>query len=145
MMLTPLEAKSESQQVNQVVETPPVTKKICVEGRGNLGQRNNNPLNITYGRSTRKWVDERKAEINNNSHKFLKFYCEEDGWQAAKDLLKGSYSEISLEYAMRKWSGGGYGQEISKTHKKISEMTDEEFEQLVQNMAKREGWYAPIK
>ena len=125
---------------NYSVATPENKETKCTENsKGNLGQRYNNPLNIKHGGKSKKWVDEGKAEIGVN--KFLKFKCEEDGFQAARDLLKEAYSNISLEKAMRKWSGGGYGV-ITEFDKPVNEMTEKEFDKLVEVMANREGYYA---
>lgn len=118
-------------------------KMECIERVGNLPQRNNNPLNITYGGSTRVWVEKGLADVNTtkDGRKFLKFCRPEHGWEAGRQLLKEVYSDLSPESAMRKFSNGGYG---AKSDKKISEMTEIEFNEFVNDIAKREGYFSKI-
>lgn len=117
-----------------------LTQEECVYREGNLPIRNNNPLNITYGGATKKWVDYGKAEINTtkDGRKFLKFCRVEDGFDAGRMLLKDVYGDMTPESAMRKFSNGGYG---ALHNKKISEMTDDEFDDFVEAIATREGFY----
>ena len=130
-----------------VIENKPLVQDIqdikieCLEREGNLPTRNNNPLNITYGGATKKWVDNGLAQINEtkDGRKFLKFCNPEDGWEAGKQLLKEVYSDLHPEMAMRKFSNDGYG---AKSDKKISEMDENEFEQFVKDIAVREGYFA---
>lgn len=113
----------------------------CVDRDGNLPNRNNNPLNITFGGATKKWVLEGKAVINEtkDGRKFLKFCRPEDGLEAGRQLLKEVYSDLHPEVAMRKFSNGGYGARSEKT---IGDMSDEEFSIFVEELAKREGYNA---
>lgn len=94
-----------------------------IEGFGSSNEsarpnRNNNPLNIKLGGATQKWVDQGLARVEGkeaaDGGNFLIFNSPEDGFAAAKDLLlnSGIYSNLSLDAALRKWSGGGYGAEV---------------------------------
>jgi hypothetical protein len=118
-------------------------------GNLNRPQRNNNPLNIKLGGATRKWVEQGAATVESaqaaDGGNFLVFQSAEAGFEAAKDLLfnSGVYSGLTVDGAMRKWSGNGYGGEIvSFGNKKLSALSDSEKDQLVQKMATREGFYA---
>lgn len=119
---------------------------------GNLPQRNNNPLNITYGAATKKWVDGGAATVETTAdgRKFLKFKDAETGFKAATDLLFDSnvYQNLTIDEALKKWSGGAYGAEIAPFIQgkgiTIGDIKDlpKVAQQLVQAMAKREGFYA---
>lgn len=115
----------------------------CTESKGNLPQRNKNPLNITYGGATKHWVTSGKAEVNvtKDGRKFLKFCRTEHGWEAGRQLLKDVYADLSPEQAMRKFSNGGYG---AKSSKKISEMDENEFNEFVNDIATIEGYFSKI-
>jgi hypothetical protein len=117
------------------------TQDVCSYSDGNLPKRNNNPLNVTYGKYTKKFVDEGRAEISitKDGRKFLKFCKEEYGWEAGKHLLKTAYADMDPEYAMKRWSNGGYGKIFDK---KISEMTDDEVDSFMKEIATREGFYS---
>lgn len=113
----------------------------------NRPQRNNNPLNIKMSSATSTYpgvtgVDPKEAS---DGGKFLVFATPQDGFNAAKRLLQApSYSNLTLDAAMKRWSGGGYGGEIlpSLANKRISELTPLQLDTLIQTMAKREGFYA---
>lgn len=118
-------------------------------GTGNLPQRNNNPLNVTYGSATKQWVDQGLATVNPTAdgRQFLKFNSPEAGFQAASDLLfnSGVYSNLTLDQAMKKWSGNGYGAEVYGQipgNTKISQIPQAQRAGLIQAMATREGYYA---
>jgi hypothetical protein len=110
---------------------------------GSASWRNNNPLNIKYGSFAGNY-GAIKGSVATDGGNFAAFPSESTGLKAAKDLLKSSgYKNLSLEAAMRRWSGKGYGAEVAPTQlhdKKISQMTDSELNQLIQAMRKREGY-----
>ena len=118
----------------------------------NRPDRNNNPLNIKVGELTQKWLDSGKASIDSvpatDGGKFLAFHSVQDGLQAAKDLLTSSaYSKLPIDAALRKWSGNGYGAEVTSDldkNKKIGDLTDNEITQLIKAMAKKEGFTGNI-
>ena len=105
--------------------------------RKNAPQRNNNPLNIQHGSFTERFG----ATLDPISKRWAKFPTPEDGFQAARELLLSDGYNRPLEQAMRRWSGGSYGASISPVNKTTREMSDSELDKLIQNMAKREGWY----
>jgi len=110
--------------------------KSCTPPHGfNLPQRNNNPLNITYGRLTRKWVDQGLAK----REKYLKFECLEDGWQAARELLLDGYGETTIDKMLNRWTNNGY---TFGDNRLISTLSEDELNNLIKNMATREGFYA---
>lgn len=83
----------------------------------NRPTRNNNPLNIKLGGRTKHWVDEGLATVEaspaQDGGNFLVFKDAETGLKAAEELIKSDiYSGLSLDAALKKWSGGGYGAEI---------------------------------
>lgn len=123
---------------NDIVFDPIVS---CEQRDGNLPQRNNNPLNVTYGKHTKQWVEDGKAELSvtKDGRKFLKFCTEKDGWSAGKYLLQVAYADMDPDYAMKRWSNGGYGKLVDK---KISEMTDDELDSFMKDIATREGFYS---
>ena len=113
----------------------------------NRPQRNNNPLNIKASSTTLAYpgVVGTDPSPATDGGQFLKFSSASDGFNAAKTLLKsGVYSGMSVDSAMRKWSGGGYGGEVAPSiaSKPISSLTPAELDQLIQAMAQREGYYA---
>jgi len=111
-------------------------------------RRNNNPLNVKYGGTTKKWVDNSLAILDPipaaDGGYFLKFNTVKDGWRAATDLLTSNiYADLSIDAALRKWSGGGYGGEIvplSPT-KKIKHLDEEKLRKLMRAMVRREGYF----
>lgn len=127
--------------------------------RDNIPTRHNNPLNIKVGGATRKWLTSGDAEVGDaatDGGSFLRFKSSDKGFEAARDLLfhNKNYSDTDLESAMRKWSGGGYGAEVYGDVDKstpLRRMSSSQQDQLVANMAKREGWAsgsakaAPVK
>lgn len=112
----------------------------------------NNPLNITLGSATQKWVDSGDAVVKEaKGRKFLEFKDPQVGLKANKELLFGpSYSGLTLNEAMKKWSGGDYDASdkvISssgiKPDVKMSSLTPVQQDSLVRKMAQREGGTVP--
>ena len=119
----------------------------------NRPQRNKNPMNIKYGGATRHWVDEGLATIEGNQAAdgghFLVFKSLEDGIAAAAELLfdSGVYSNLTVNDAMKKWSGNGYsGEDIvpGLAQLKVSELNDDEKATILEEMMTREGFFAGI-
>ncbi len=112
-----------------------------------IADRHNNPLNVKFGPATAQHVENGEAELGEPAQdggQFLKFVTPEAGFSAAKDLLLSpAYKDLPLESAMRKWSHGGYGAEVAQglpRGTKVSQLTEPQRDQLVQSMAKREGY-----
>lgn len=115
---------------------------------GTVAQRHNNPLNIKLGGATRKLLDlgiATEGESATDGGKFLKFKNENDGFQAALALLSSDvYANETVDSAMKKWSNSGYGADVLpkiSSSKKIKDLSLTEKAELVQAMAKREGYY----
>ncbi len=113
----------------------------------NRPQRNNNPLNIKASQFTSSFpgvagVDPVPAR---DGGQFLAFESPQAGYDGAKRLLtSGSYAPLTVDAALRRWSGGGYGGEIAGpiASKRIIDLSPTELTRLMQTMAKREGYYA---
>ena len=118
-----------------------------VSTAGNRPQRNNNPLNIKSSEITSQYpgvtgVDPEAAE---DGGQFLTFETPEAGLAAAQRLLKSEgYRGLTVEAAMRRWSNNGYGGEVAPdlSNRVISSLSADELSQLIDAMARREGYYA---
>lgn len=150
----PPQSYSDQQLVNNLIEsyTGKLSNFNSVRGdtQGASGmtrpQRNNNPLNIKSSTATSTYsgvvgLDPIPAT---DGGQFLVFNSPESGFAAAKRLLQTSgYSNLTVDQALKRWSGGGYGGEIypALANKTISSLTDSQISDLIQVMAKREGYY----
>lgn len=113
----------------------------------NRPQRNNNPLNIKASNTTVKYpgvagLDPKPAS---DGGQFLVFNSPEAGFTAAKRLItSGGYSNLSVDQALRRWSGSGYGAEIVPhlANKRINSLSQQELDSLIKTMAHREGYFA---
>lgn len=134
---------SQDQTFNSVGNT--TDSKVSQE-EGNRPQRNNNPLNIKSSNFTAalpgvSGVDPVAAS---DGGKFLTFTDPQAGFEAAKKLItQPSYSNLSVDAALKRWSGGGYGAQIAPQFKDrtIGSLSDLELAGLLHMMAKREGFY----
>ena len=110
---------------------------------GSISWQHNNPLNIKFGSFAQKY-GATQGKLATDGGSFAHFQTIEDGWKAAKDLLSGSfYNNLTLDEAMKKWSGGGYGQEVTAKqlwNKKIKDLKPDELQGLMEDMQRREGW-----
>lgn len=123
---------------------------------GNRPDRNNNPLNIKVPAAGLEEAVRRYGDSGvsidpvpaTDGGYFLKFSSPESGMRAAETLLSSSvYSGLSVDVAMRKWSGGGYGAEVSPSipaTATIGSLSPSQRHQLVSDMAKREGFTGSI-
>lgn len=145
---TPFELNGETyiKQGNQMLPSSSF-KSAGNASASNRPQRNSNPLNIKASSATSsyngvKGIDPIPASDGGN---FLVFETPEAGFNAAKKLIQAdSYKNLSVDAALRRWSGNGYGAEIAPklAGKKINQLTSGELDSLVKTMAKREGYYA---
>lgn len=116
-------------------------------GSGNRPQRNNNPLNIKSSGTTSAYqgVTGTDPTPAADGGQFLTFASPTDGLNAAKKLItSGAYQNLSVDAALKRWSGNGYGADIvpDLQGKKMSDLTPSQLDQLIQKMAAREGFYA---
>lgn len=107
---------------------------------------NNNPLNVKMGLATAHNVTSGDAVVSNaatDGGNFLKFKDPQTGKKAAQDLLFNSdtYKSMTVNDAMKKWSGGGYDGSIQPelADKKISDLSPLEQQTLIATMAGREN------
>lgn len=113
----------------------------------NRPQRNNNPLNIKASGVTTAYpgvsgIDPSPAT---DGGQFLVFESPQAGLDAAKRLITNpNYAGLSVDAALQRWSGGGYGGEVAPQfqNRTIASLTNSELNQLLGAMAKREGAYA---
>lgn len=134
-------------EIEQILGKPISFNSAGNASASNRPQRNNNPLNIKASGVTQlypgvKGVDPSPAT---DGGQFLVFNSPQDGFNAAVRLLKSSgYINLSVDSALRRWSNNGYGAEVAPNlrGKKIKDLSEQELQSLVQNMAKREGYYA---
>jgi len=113
-----------------------------VKQGGSAAWRNNNPLNIKFGNFA-KGYDAFKGSKATDGGDFAAFKNSETGLKAARDLLRSkNYINLSLEKAMRRWSGNGYGADVAPSlkGKTTGQMTNSELDQLIKSMSRREGW-----
>lgn len=142
-----LDGQKYIKQGNQMVPAGASFNMVGNTTASNRPQRNNNPLNLKASAATStyagvKGVDPRPAT---DGGKFLVFDSPESGFAAAKRLLNApSYKGLSVDAAMRRWSGGGYGADVEPSLKDrtMSSLTAAELDKLINAMAKREGYYA---
>lgn len=117
----------------------------------NLATRQNNPLNLTLGGFTRKYVDQGIATAgdSNEDGTFLAFQTPEHGIAAGLDLLRSeNYSGLTVDEAMRKWSNQGYGADKvapQLAKRKVAELSEDETNELVKSMAQQEGFEGEVQ
>lgn len=132
-----------------VFENPPlvVDKKIEPEVKvwtqcgGNLPQRNNNPLNITPGKSQEKYLKSGDAKISTseNGKKWMWYRTPQIGFTAAKQLLTSSYKHLTVGEALKKWGTGD--KDTGFNHKVVNDLSESELSELINKMAIWEGYY----
>ena len=136
-------------------------KKLRVGNKqgGSLTWRNNNPgaIKWSYGNGNRSGLskDLEAAGINirqgspmTDGGHAIAFASEDEGWKAAKLLLgdadgKYGYRDLTLEEAMKRWSGGGYGAGVwNKDYatNTMSTITGPLLDDLIKSMKGREEW-----
>lgn len=110
---------------------------------GTIASRTNNPLNIKYSTTTASLGGQDSGISAQDGGTFASFDSPASGLQAAANLLQSStYSNLTVDQAMKKWSNNGYGAEISPTidgNQKMSALSSDQLNQLVSDMATRES------
>jgi hypothetical protein len=108
-------------ELEAVIQTMAKREGYGASDPNNIPNRNNNPLNIKVPAAG---INEARIRYNDpgatidpvpaiDGGYFIKFSNPDIGMNAAKILLQSSvYSQLSLDQALKKWSGGGYGAEI---------------------------------
>ena len=109
--------------------------------KGDIATVHLNPGNIKYGNFAAKYgaTPGRRAT---DGGVFAKFPTVEAGLQAQKDLLtSGSYANLTVANAMRRWSNNGYGADLYPqiANKKMKDLTPQELNELVLRQTKRES------
>lgn len=129
--------------VHTELGTNTTQKTKFVKKEGTIPNRLNNPLSITCGASQKELVEQELARFLpvEDGRCFMWYLDTKTGFEAAKKLLLGpNYALHSVEKAMRKWSGSGYGNEFGIRDVQIKDLTEEEIDDLINKMAKREGY-----
>ena len=124
-------------------------KAISVKGEGSASFRNNNPGNIKFGPFAKSQgaVDSGEPALDGGT--WAKFSTYNQGKEALKSLLRGpSYKDLSMEQAMRRWSGGGYGAEIFpqnviRGNMKVGGVMKNWSDLVANTIQKREGFIPP--
>lgn len=121
----------------------------------NRADRNNNPTNIKVPSGGLDIARKRYGDPNlsvdpipaSDGGQFLKFSSPDYGKQATSTLLKTGYSDMSVNDAMKRWSGGGYDGKIvpDLSDKKVSDLNSDEMDSLTQSMGKREGYTGQLQ
>lgn len=120
-------------------------------GSINRPQRNLNPLNLKVSPFTQKFVDNGMATVDpvpaTDGGYFLKFNDLGAAITASKNLLfeGANYKNLSVDAALRRWSGKGYGAEIVKgvpAGKAMKDLTVQEEAAIIKAMMAREGFTA---
>ncbi len=139
-------------RVDSVKEELGATRELMKKIGGSKGGgepaaiRNNNPLNIKFSPTTKKFgAQEGSTALDGGS--FAKFETQEEGMKAAKNLLFNTniYRNNTVDQAMKKWSNSGYTGSIAPElkNKKMFQLSGTERDQLVSAMLKAEGTLVP--
>lgn len=112
-----------------------------VPQKGDIATTHDNPGNIKYGKFAEKYgaVPGRQAK---DGGVFAKFPSVEAGLQAQKDLLtSGSYANLSVSDAMKRWSNSGYGADLYPeiANKRMKDLNAQELNELILRQTKRES------
>lgn len=113
--------------------------------------RNNNPTNIKLPKGGLEVAKQRYGDPGlsvdpapaTDGGQFLKFSTPEYGHKATGTLLTSpGYANLTVDKALKAWSGGGYGGDVAPDlkNKTISSLSPEELATVTQGMAKREGY-----
>lgn len=136
-----------AEMAEQILSTETSFNSVGNTTASNRPQRNNNPLNIKASKFTSNFEGVQGTDPTpaSDGGRFLVFNSPESGFNAAKRLLQApSYSQLSVDSALKRWSNNGYGVEIAPqfANKKINQLSAPELDILIKMMAQREGYYA---
>lgn len=138
--ITPSTQDTYSTQNVPIATNLKVSGDISSMNNKSIAISHNNVGNIKYGSFAQKYgaVPGRRAT---DGGVFAKFPSVEAGMKAQEDLLRsGSYANLTVAEAMKKWSNSGYASDLvpQLSGKKMKDLTHEEFEMLRQAQIKRE-------
>lgn len=131
-------------------DTKPASKVLSVQlpsgevhQGGSASWRNNNPGNIKFNAFAKQYGAVQGSAATDGGY-FAAFPTEETGLKAQRDLLKNpNYTKLSLNDALLRWSGGGYGAEVAPLDlrkKSLAQMNNSDIDRLIEAMRRREGW-----
>lgn len=109
---------------------------------GTIASQTNNPLNIKFSTTTAGFGGTDSGVSAQDGGTFAQFTSPEAGLQAAEQLLTSpTYSGLTVDQAMRQWSNGGYGAEITDIPPTttMSSLSPSDLDDLVGSMAQRES------
>jgi hypothetical protein len=117
-------------------------------GGGSVAYRTNNPGNIKFGAFAKSMGAVDSGIKASDGGTFAMFPDYESGRSAQMSLLtSGSYNDLTVEQAMRRWSNSGYGADVAKGaiagNRKMSSLSQGELSTLADAMQEREGYYGP--
>lgn len=126
---------------------PPSFKKVGSDTKTamNIPKETNNPLDIEATSYSVKLPGVAGVHKTSDGRQFLAFSSPEAGFNAAKQLLTSPiYQGLTVDQALRKWSGGGYGGEIVPqiANAPVGSLNQNQLNKVVQQMAHQEGYYA---
>jgi len=117
-------------------------------GGGSVAYRTNNPGNIKFGAFAKSMGGVDSGIKATDGGTFAMFPDYDAGRRAQMALLtSGSYKDLTVEQAMRRWSNSGYGADVAKGaiagNRKMSSLSQGELSTLADAMQEREGYYGP--
>lgn len=110
---------------------------------GSIASQTNNPLNIKYSELISGFGGTDSGISGQDGGTFAQFSSPQAGLQAAEQLLTSpTYSNLTVDQALEKWSNNGYGaQGVTDIDGStpMSQLTQGQLDQLTQDMAQRES------
>lgn len=130
-------------QGNNITTNPSTTVSPT---EGSISYRTNNPGNIKWtGAAWQTALGATNSGIKaSDGGTFAMFPTVEAGTEAQKQLLtSGSYANLTVDAAMKRWSNNGYGADVSSINggKLMKDLTPQELSTLMADMKEREGWF----
>lgn len=120
--------------------------QVSGTNQGSVSFRTNNPFNIKYGTFAKSLGATDSGVKASDGGTFAQFSSVDNGKRAGiKLLMSPSYSSLTVNDALKKWSNNGYDGSIIPEieNKKISSLNNIELEKLLTSMQAREGWKEP--
>jgi len=109
--------------------------------KGDIATTHSNPGNIKYGKFAQKYGAQ-PGRAATDGGIFAVFPSVKAGLQAQKDLLtSGSYANLTVGDAMKRWSNSGYGADLYPqiANKRMKDLTSQELNELILRQTKRES------